>query len=73
MTVPEKVLPKDSAVPMAEPVAAFESVRVLPLMAAMVVPTSMFAPVTIWPTERPEVPESAVTDVRPAVVVAVTV
>ena len=73
VTVPAKVLPKESDVPMAEPVAACESVIVVPLMAAIVVPAAIFAPVTDWPTERPEVPESAVTVVRPLVVVAVTV
>ena len=73
VTAPAKVLPKESTEPMAEPVAAWESVMVEPLMAAIVVPAAMFAPVMIWPTERPDVPESPETVVRPAVVVAVTV
>ena len=73
VTAPAKVLPKESTEPMAEPVAAWESVMVEPLMAAIVVPAAIFAPVMIWPTDRPDVPESPDTVVRPAVVVAVTV
>ena len=47
VTAPAKVLPKEIDVPMAEPVAALESVIALPLMAAIVVPAAMFAPVII--------------------------